>query len=247
MQESIIDREHAQRSVVQLPALVEHALAVVRMQAFRPELQRLEALEPVGRKAADVAEAVVDVGGAFVEVHLVEAQAVQVGRGGVAGFTLAQHLFRAPPGERIGEDLRDQLQALHQLGRPAALRPECVAAQDPQGRLARQRERKRQVRLHAHAAAHLAVDAGLRRKIVERCHGDGPAGPNLFEEPGELLLTQGLEGLPVRHGVVEVSGLQQCRGIARPLPENGEIEIEELTDAAQRVVDFRDRRRRETN
>ena len=78
-----------------------------------------------------------------------------VRRQGQALLALPQAQLVAPPGERVGEDLRDQLQPLHERVRPVALRPQGVEAQGANGRLAPHREREAQVRLDAEQAAAL--------------------------------------------------------------------------------------------
>jgi hypothetical protein len=74
MQEAILDREALQPPVVQLPAQVQYARAIFRMDLLHPERQNLQALFPVSGNAADLAQSVVDVNGAPIEVHLVERQ-----------------------------------------------------------------------------------------------------------------------------------------------------------------------------
>ena len=58
MQVAILDRDPVEPPLVQLLTLVQHPLAVVRMQMLHPELQGLEALQLVRGNAADLAETV---------------------------------------------------------------------------------------------------------------------------------------------------------------------------------------------
>ena len=125
-----------------LPAQVQYAFAVVGMQLSHPEIQHLKTVGLVGGYAAQVAPAVVDVGDAFVEVHLVERQAGEFGTRRQARLALQQPLHVALAGERGGEDLCDQLQPLHQRIRPVALRSQAVQPECANGRLVPDRERK---------------------------------------------------------------------------------------------------------
>jgi len=59
---------------------------------------------------------------------------------------LLQAQLVAPPSERVGEHLRDQLQPLHHRVRPVALLQQGVEGQDADGRLAAHREREGQIR-----------------------------------------------------------------------------------------------------
>ena len=69
-----------------------------------------------------------------------------VRRQGQALLALPQAQVVAPAGERVAEDLRDELQPLHQRVRPVALGPQGVEGQRADRRLASQREREGQVR-----------------------------------------------------------------------------------------------------
>ena len=69
-------------------------------------------------------------------------------------LTLPQaQLVGALASQRVGEDLRDQLQPLHQRVRPVALRPQGIEAQGADGRRASHREREGQIRLDPEQAA----------------------------------------------------------------------------------------------
>jgi len=57
---AVLDVEPLQRPVVQLPAQRQDALAVFRVHLLHPELHGPEAGLPLGRNAAEVAEAVVE-------------------------------------------------------------------------------------------------------------------------------------------------------------------------------------------
>ena len=239
MQEAILDRERAQPSVVQLPAQLEHARAVVRMQALQPELDRLEPLLPVGREAAEVTEAVVDEGGPFVEVHLVVAQAVEVGGGRVAGFAGAQRLVRAPPSERVGEDLRDQSQAPHEFVRPVAFCPQRIQAPGRRRRETSRRQRDGQIRPEPEQTGVLPVRDRLRRQCVrKRRQDDDAAGEHFLYDPRKLVLAhrrgRGRTLLPE----VDVGGHDHARHRARPLPEQAEIDVEMLAHPLQRIANL---------
>ena len=124
----------------------------------------------------------------------------------------------ALPGERVGENLRDQLQLRHQRVRPVALRLQGVEAQSAEGLPAPQRERQAQNRLDAMQAAEFAVDCGLRRYVPKRRNGNRAAHQHLFLTPGDLLLAHRLRRAQFVAGAVDVGGTDDCRRHKRPLP-----------------------------
>ena len=145
--------------------------------------------------------------------------------------------FVCPPASQcVGEDLCDQLQALDHRVWPVALRPQRIEADEADGRLAAHGERQAQMRLDAVVAAVLAVDAGLRRELLQRGQGDHAAGQDLLPDPGELLLAQRLGRKQPFQGGVGVGGCDHVRGGCRPLPQHREIDPEELADTAQCVL-----------
>ncbi len=79
MQVAILDGEPLLLPLVHLPAQLDHPGAVVRMHVLHPEVEDPEAGDPVGRDAAEVAQPVVRVHRAGVEVHFVERQAGELG------------------------------------------------------------------------------------------------------------------------------------------------------------------------
>ena len=161
-----------------------------------------------------------------------------VRRQGQALLALPQAQVVAPAGERVAEDLRDELQPLHQRVRPVALRPQGVEGQRADRRLASQREREGQVRPEPEAAGALPVDGKLRRHLVHGADHDRTAGHHLGDDPRVLLVVQRLGRWYGALGVVGVRGQDDGRVRARPLPEHGQIDAERLADPAQRVHDL---------
>ena len=96
----------------------------------------------LARVADDGAELVVDPQPAAVDADVGDAHRRLVERGPADLLALAQGLVGALPGQRVGEDLRDQLQPLHQRVRPVALRLQGIEGQGADGRLAPDRERE---------------------------------------------------------------------------------------------------------
>ena len=125
---------------------------------------------------------------ARAEVQGPEPRLGGVRRQAQALLALPQLLVGALPSQRVGEDLRDQLQPLHQRVRPVALRPHGVEGQGADGRLAPHREREGQIRLDAEQAEVLPVDGGLLRQLLERRNRNAAAGQHFLLEPGEVLL-----------------------------------------------------------
>ncbi len=172
-----------------------------------------------------------------------EFQSPQPRLGGIRGQRQALLALQQPqlvvfPGKRVGEDLRDQLEPLHERFRPLALRPQGVEAQDADGAFAPHQKGEAQVRLDAEKAAALPVGGGLRRKIPGGGDHDASAGHHLLHKPGELILAQRLGRLETLLGAVEVRRLEVGRSWRRRLPEHRQIEAEELADGAQRAFDL---------
>jgi len=131
---AILDVEALEPAFVQLPPLVEDALAVVRMQMLHPELEGLEALQRLRGDAADVAKPVVDEDGAIGEVHLVEPEAGEVGRRRQAGVARAKRLLAILPLSDVDGDAHQapRLAGGLQIGPPAGRRStaRAIAGED---------------------------------------------------------------------------------------------------------------------
>ena len=153
-----------------------------------------------------------------------------VRRQGQALLALPQGFVGALSRQRVGEDLRDQLQPLHQRVRPVALRPQGIEAQGADGRLAPHREREGQIRLDAEEAA---GSRGRRRPPP----GDPPAKTTATtrpasiccRRPGELLLAQRLGRLQILLRGVDVGGrddirvrADHCQSTARSMPRTSQ-------------------------
>ncbi len=93
MHEAVLDREPVDPAAVHRLAQVEHAPAIVRMQVLHPEVQDPEFRFAFRGHAADVAESVVDMGGAPGQVHLIERETGEVRCRREPGLTGAQRLL----------------------------------------------------------------------------------------------------------------------------------------------------------
>ena len=153
-------------------------------------------------------------------------------------LALAQGPVGARPGQRVREDLRDQLQPLDQGVRPVALRPDRVEGEGAHGGLGPDEERQHQGGLDAEKAGVVPIDGGLSRQVLHRGKGHHAPRQQLPPDPGELLLSQRPCSRQAFQGVVRVGGCEDTRGRARPLPEHGEIDAERLAGPAQRVFDL---------
>ena len=153
-------------------------------------------------------------------------------------LALAQGRVGAHSCQRVGEDLRDQLQPLHPHIRPVALRQQRVESQDANGRRTPDRERDAQVRLDAETDGVLPVDGGFRGQLLRRGKANDAAVQHLACYPGVMLLAKRLRRYLTSQGVVDVGGRDHIGGLARPLPQHTEIDADELTDTAQRVLDL---------
>ena len=140
--------------------------------------------------------------------------------------------------ERVGEDLRDQLEPLDQRVGPVALRAQGVESQGAYGGLTAHRERDAQGRLDAEPAAGLPVDGGLRGQVLDRGSGDQPAGQHLLDGPGVLLLAHRVGRTQAFLGAVGVGGHDHPGGCGRPLPQHRQVDPERLADTAQPVLDL---------
>ena len=108
-------------------------------------------------------------------------------RHGEALLALPQRDIRALAGQRIGEDLCHQLQALHHRLGPIARFCGGVEAQSADRRRAAHRERHSQIRLDPKHPEILAVEGGRFGEVIERSGRDDSAGQHLSLEPGEVL------------------------------------------------------------
>ena len=178
----------------------------------------------VGGNAAQVAQAIVDVGNASVEVDFVEGKTGEFGARRQASLASQQTLLLSLAGKRVGEDLRDQLQSRHQCVRPVALGVQRVETQDSNGVVHPGREGKRQVRLDADQAAAFPVDGGRCRKRIQRRHGNAAAGQHFPRGPGELCLVQGsgrrhaIAGVDMGGGGDTGTRSDHCHSTARSMP-----------------------------
>ncbi len=237
MREAIFHGKAFQPPRVELPTQVQHTFAVVRMNLLHPEFERLEALRPVSGNATQVAQAVVDVGDAVAEVHLVERQAGEIGTRRQARLALQQPVLLALADERVGEDLRHQLQPLHQRVRPVTLRVHRAETQDSNGLIHPQRKGKGQIRLDADEVGAFAVDGGLCRKQIQRGQGHGAPGQQFLRVPGKLCLVQRSGGWYALAGV-DMCGRGDTRSEIRPLPQHRQVDAERHRHATQRVFDL---------
>ena len=238
VQVAVLHGEPLQPALVQLLAPLQHELAVVRMQVLHPELEDAEALRHVRGNATDLGEAVVDEDGTRAEVDLVEAEAGEIGRLPQARLALLQAQLVASADERVGEDLRDQLEPLDQRVGPVALRAQGVESQGAYGGLTAHRERDAQGRLDAEPAAGVPIDGGLRGQVLDRGSGDQPAGQHLLDGPGVLLLAHRVGRTQAFLGAVGVGGHDHPGGCGRPLPQHRQVDPERLADTAQPVLDL---------
>ena len=172
----------SQLPVVQLLAQVQHARAVVRVQVLDPELHGPEALLPLrreGRRGRETGRRRRRCAGRSPPRSRRGRRGRRPPPGGPRSSQQLQLV--APPGERVGEDLRDELQPVHDRVRPVALRLQGVEAQRRRRASSPPTsERERQVRLDAEKAAALPVDGGLRRQVLERGDDDPSAGQHLL-------------------------------------------------------------------
>ena len=144
----------------------------------------------------------------------------------------------APADERVGEDLRHQLQALHQGVWPVARLPQGSEAQGANGRPAPHREWEDQGGLDPDLEAGLPVDMALCRQLVRRGDGQHAAGQYVLDRPGVPVLAQRLGRSQALQGPPGVGGCDDARVGVRPPPKHRQIEAERLGDTPQRVLDL---------
>ena len=162
----------------------------------------------------------------------------EVRRHGQALLALPQRLVRALAGQRVGEDLRDQLQPIDQRRRPVAMHPKGVEGHGPDGRIVSHREREAQVDLMPLRCAY----SGPRRPASGSSSGARSATTRrariCFTVHGYCSWLVRLRKLHARQGRVRVCGCDDVRGDCRPLPEHREIDAVKLADTAQRPFDL---------
>ena len=161
----------------------------------------------------------------------------RVGRETQARFAVPQRFVGRLACQRVREHLRDQLQALHELLRPVARRPQGIERQRANVLPDSHRERKTQARLDAMSAPMLGVDGGLRRQLIRRRDGNRAAGEHLLEVPGAQLLPQRVgTGRPL-YRPVHVGGRGDAWFCRRPLPQHREVDAQKLADWRSSVLD----------
>ena len=156
---------------------------------------------------------------------------------GQALLALPQDQIVAFSGERVREDLCDQLQLVDELVRPLNRCPHRVEAENTGGRRAAQREWKHQRGLDEEALGVRPVDCSLRRKLLERGEGHRDACLHLLADPGEVLRKYDCGTRRATFREVDMGEHEEFTLVGRPFPERREIHAERLADAAQRVVD----------
>jgi hypothetical protein len=103
--------------------------------------------------------------------------------------------------ERIGEDLRNQLQPFNQRLRPAALRFHVIEGESPKNGSAAGRKGNRQCRLDAVVAPDFPIPGSWRRHVGQRSNLNSFSGQYLPLTPREIIL--GIHRL--RHSAIRVS------------------------------------------
>jgi hypothetical protein len=244
MQEAILDRDFVSAPVVQLSAHVQDPGAVVGMQMLEPVVHGLEALLPFLGDPADVAKTVVDEGGAFYQVDLVEGEAGEVGSRGHARLApvnrlpgLAESGDHLLPVQRADEQLAEHAEALRGRVGPLALFVHGVEDDQVTNHVTGL-DRKQQAGANPHLRPVRPLCARLERKVRQARDANGHA----FDERLPSSPWEQLHQVDVRRHVRDPVRVGRQAYVHELLispdrQEGAAIGPEELPDAIQGALD----------
>ena len=238
MKKAIFNGNPVGHARMQLPPPVQHGRAILRVQMASPEVDDLRPALQGGRDAEHRPELVVNKIRLGFEAGVVEAEAGDFGRCGESRGRIVQPPFASLARQRVGEYLGQHAQALQRRTGPVTLRPQGIESQCADVRFTADGQRQRQTGLDAQETTTLPVDRGLLRKAVEARHHHRAPCRHLCHAPGKLFLVE----RPCRGDRPSprvAAGWDQLAGSGvRPLPEHGQIEVEQLAHATQGIVDL---------